>query len=212
MSGTVTVREPPAPPSVVRVPLAIAYRPCPAGAADRVHGAPLGHPACAPVQVSDWLTVGTWDANRRHVRSSGFVRAASRPGDPATPADDADVALSASVSDVRSRASLSDYTGELEAVLPLRITDDANGPAQSERATGDTTFAFSVPCTPTADPEAGSRCDVTTTADAVAPGAVVEGKRTTWEIGAVQVYDGGADGLAATAGNTLFADQSVFVP
>jgi hypothetical protein len=28
----------------------------------------------------------------------------------------------------------------------------------------------------------------------------------------VRVFDGGADGLALTAGNTLFATQGVFVP
>jgi hypothetical protein len=28
----------------------------------------------------------------------------------------------------------------------------------------------------------------------------------------VQVFDGGSDGVASTAGNTLFADQAVFVP
>ena len=44
------------------------------------------------------------------------------------------------------------------------------------------------------------------------PGAVVEGKRAIWQIGQVQVYDGGSDGLVSTAPNTLFATQGLFVP
>ena len=58
----------------------------------------------------------------------------------------------------------------------------------------------------------GSTCSVTTTADAVMPGAVLEGKRSVWEVGKVQVFDGGPDGVASTTPNTLFADQGVFIP
>ena len=46
----------------------------------------------------------------------------------------------------------------------------------------------------------------------VLPGTVVEIKRTIWQMGPTQVYDGGPDGLAATPGNTLFATQGFFVP
>jgi hypothetical protein len=53
---------------------------------------------------------------------------------------------------------------------------------------------------------------VSTTADAVLPGAVQELKRTIWQLGAVRVEDGGPDGVAATPGNTLFATQGIFVP
>ena len=44
------------------------------------------------------------------------------------------------------------------------------------------------------------------------PGAVPEGKRSVWRLGQIEVYDGGSDGVAATAGNTLFAKQGLFVP
>ena len=41
----------------------------------------------------------------------------------------------------------------------------------------------------------------------------MEGKRAIWQLGQVQVFDGGPDGTAATpSGNTLFAVQGVFVP
>jgi hypothetical protein len=134
------------------------------------------------------------------------------PGDPSTQADEANVKLSASITDVRSKSDLSDYAGELQAVLPLRITDSNNGAASDEKATGDTSFTFTIPCTPSEDPDSGSDCTITTTADAVSPGAVVEGKQATWEVDAVKVYDGGADGIAATADNTLFMSQALFVP
>ena len=40
-----------------------------------------------------------------------------------------------------------------------------------------------------------------------------EGQRAVWELGQVQVYDGGADGDADTTGdNTLFAVQGTFTP
>jgi hypothetical protein len=37
-------------------------------------------------------------------------------------------------------------------------------------------------------------------------------KRTILQLAQVKVYDGGADGLAATPGNSLFMVQGVFVP
>jgi hypothetical protein len=41
-----------------------------------------------------------------------------------------------------------------------------------------------------------------TTADALVPGTVLEGKRTVWALDAVKVYSGG----------NLFATQGLFVP
>ena len=44
-------------------------------------------------------------------------------------------------------------------------------------------------------------------------GAVPEDERAIWQIGDLEVYDGGSDGLAATTlDNTLFAVQGLFVP
>jgi hypothetical protein len=44
------------------------------------------------------------------------------------------------------------------------------------------------------------------------PGAVIETQRSIWELGDMQVFDGGPDGIASTSPNTLFARQGVFVP
>jgi hypothetical protein len=53
---------------------------------------------------------------------------------------------------------------------------------------------------------------VSTSLDAIIPGAVPEHKRSVWELGAVSVYDGGADGIASTTDNNLFERQGVFIP
>ena len=44
------------------------------------------------------------------------------------------------------------------------------------------------------------------------PGTVIEGKRATWEMGKVELYDGGASGVAGGSGATLFQTQGIFVP
>ena len=96
------------------------------------------------------------------------MRLAAIPGTLSTPADEGDVGITTSLTDVRLASNLTDYTGELQTVL---------------------------------------------NADTLVPGSVKENLRTTWQLGQVQVYDGGSDGLASTTGdNTLFETQGVFVP
>src|SRR4051794_13947522 len=59
----------------------------------------------------------------------------------------------------------------------------------------------------------GSTCSMATTADSLVPGTIEEGNRSIWEIGQIEVEDGGPDGLASTGGdNTPFARQELFVP
>ena len=59
----------------------------------------------------------------------------------------------------------------------------------------------------------GGTCSLTSSFNAIAPGAVVEGKRANWQLGTIDVFDGGPDGLASTtSGNTLFARQGLFAP
>ena len=215
MSGTVAVNTGYARPqnaSPLRTSLVVAYKPC--TAANRQHGPPLLGGSCGPpAQASDWLTVGSPDVvgNGQQPNSVGSIRMVTQVG-AAGPPDDANVQFVASITDVRNKSGLTDYTGQLQARLDLRVTDRNSGPSFTEPATGDTTFNLTLPCAATADPAIGSTCSVTTTADAVMPGAVLEGKRSVWELGKVQVFDGGSDGMASTAPNTLFAAQGVFVP
>ncbi len=133
-----------------------------------------------------------------------------RPGNPSTPADEADVEITVSVTDVHNRSGLSDYQGELRAISSLRITDRGGGVLQTVT---DQQFSWTVPCTSTPTTTVGSACTVTTSADAIVPGSVSEGLRTIWQMGQVQVQDGGEDGVASTVNdNTLFMKQGIFVP
>jgi predicted acyl esterase len=198
--------------SPLKVSLVPAYADC--TAPDRTHGPPLAFPSCNPPdQVSDFLTVGTPDANASAPAFMGSAKYTVLAGNRATPAvDEADVLLTVSLTDVRNQGDLSDYTGELQATAAVRITDRLNGPGTNEPATvQEVTMPVTVPCTATpGDP--GATCSVSTTMDAVQPGMVPEGKRSVWEFGQIEVYDGGSDGLAGTPGNTLFAKQGVFIP
>jgi hypothetical protein len=159
------------------------------------------------------LTVGSPDANGTAANSTGFVKIQPVVGTPSTPADEADVKISFSLTDVRRRSDLTDYAGELRLIPTLRVTDKLNGAAPAENGTTlDVPFPVTVTCTPTGNTAIGAACSLNTTADAVLPGVVREQKRTLWQVGAVKVEDGGPDGAAATADNTVFATQGVFIP
>jgi hypothetical protein len=151
--------------------------------------------------------------------SNGSVLYIVLAGDSSTVANEADVKINTSITDVRNKSGLTDYAGQLQEVATLRVTDRFNSadpatqPVNDIGTGSDTPFPVTVPCTTTpASNTVGSTCALNTTANALAPNAVVESKRTIWEMGPVQVFDGGSDGVAATAGNTLFMDQGVFVP
>jgi hypothetical protein len=141
------------------------------------------------------------------------VRLDAIVGNSSTPANEADVSLTLSVTDVRNKSDLSDYAGQLEVSLGLRITDKLNGSAPVDPGTvQDIPFAYTGSCTPTPDTTVGSTCAAHTTANAILPGAITESKRTIWQIDTVNVYDGGSDGDVTTDPNTLFERQGIFVP
>jgi hypothetical protein len=200
-----------------RVSLVPAYFPC--ATANRTHGPPLAFRSCnPPMPISKYLTVGTPDSNGQPAKSIGLVRYGVHIGDPATPADEADVRIIVSVTDVRSKSDLSDYAGELALSQGLRLTDRDNTPYPGGPGPGtvtDTTLPITIPCAATADTTVGSTCAIDTTVDAIVPGTVKEGARAVWELAQVKVYDGGSDGDAETtagADNTLFMDEGLFVP
>jgi hypothetical protein len=192
-----------------------------------VHGSPLSFGSCSPpAQTSSYLTVGTPDANGQGAQSEGRARLTTIPGNPATVADEADVRLTVSLTDVRCRvggiaacdAPLADYTGTLRLMFGLSITDKYNGGLGTESATG--TFSpflnpfpmIAVPCAATPDASIGATCALDTTADALLPGAITEGQRTTWQLGRLELWDAGEDGSPSSDDNTLFAVQGLFVP
>ena len=191
-----------------------AFDPC--TSANATHGGSLAAASCSPpVQSSHFLTVGTPDANGKAPLFAGNMQLKTLGESPINPnnGDQGDIGITMSFTDVRKQSDLSDYTGELQALLTLRITDRYNGDLLEDPATtSDTPFAVTVPCAATTGPE-GATCSVSTTADAVMGGVVREGVRSVWGLGQVQIYDGGSDGDAdTTADNTLFAVQGAFAP
>src|SRR4051812_29588902 len=80
-----------------------AYQPC--TSPNRTHAAPLSYQSCnPPVQSSQNVTVGSPDFNGAPANNSGFVRLVVT-GSAATPPDDANVAITASVLDVRCQGA-----------------------------------------------------------------------------------------------------------
>jgi hypothetical protein len=75
------------------------------------------------------------------------------------------------------------------------------------------TFEFDAPCAATPDTTIGATCAVSTTANSLIPGQALEAQRAIWQLGVVDVSDGGTDANPATEGdNTLFATQGIFIP
>ena len=186
--------------SPVRVSLVPAYTPC--TAPNREHGPPLAFGSCNPPdEESPELTVGTG--------MTGFVRFQSLGGNPATPADEADIGMRVQISDVREQGTPADYAGEVLGRATVRLTDRGSG---GTATTIDTFFPLHTQCTATAAANAGSTCSLNTTLDALIPDAIAEGQRTVMQVSQVEVLDGGADGDTATQPNTAFLRQGVFVP
>jgi hypothetical protein len=201
--------------SPIKASLVPAYAQC--TAPNRTHGAPLSSPSCSPpVQASDELSLGTPDANGKPVKGIGQVEYKTVTGNLNTPADEADMQITVGVTDVYDQQTLADYTGELQVRTTLRITDKLNTPHPGGPGPGtvsDTPLAATASCTATSDTTQGASCNLVTSADAIAPGMVTEGRRANWELGQVQVNDGGADNDAdSPADNTVFMVQGVFVP
>ena len=91
-------------------------------------------------------------------------------------------------------------------------TATAGPRAPKSATTEDRLFPINVPCAATGSSSTGSTCSVSSSFNAIVPGAVVAGKRAIWELGAVDVFDGGPDGVTSTSPNLLFARQGIFVP
>jgi hypothetical protein len=195
----------------------VAYRQC--TTPNNVHGAPLSSGSCTPpLPTSLNVTVGTPDANGHGANFRASARLDALPGNPSTTADEADVKVSVYAPDIRctdttiacTGGALSDYTGSLRLVLPLRLTDTY---VRGLPATSEGSISVPVPCTADGDTTVGSICQTDTTIDSVIPGAVREGNRAIWQLGQLQLWDGGQDGSLATRDDdALFAVEGVFVP
>jgi glucose/arabinose dehydrogenase/PKD repeat protein len=194
----------------IHVALVPAYEEC--LSPNRAHGPPLDRPSChPPLQVSRYTTVGTPDANGLPAASAGHVQLKALTGNPATPENEADVGIRVQLTDVLDRGA-DYYVGDVEARIAVRLTDRQNGTSGRDSAT---TEVLPVSVTARCVPDlavGGSACAAQTTMNALLPGAVLERRRTIWEVGPIQVFDGGEDADPATPDNGLLATQGVFVP
>jgi hypothetical protein len=154
------------------------------------------------VLVSSALTVGSPDANGMPANSTGFALLNSIVGNPATPDDEADVSLAFTLTDVRARPALLDYSGDLQFRPEFRLTDreGAGGPTATLQ---DVVLPVAVPCTVTLDPASGAICSLATTLDALTPGLVKEGARAVWQLRSAEVRD---------ADDHVFARPGLFIP
>lgn len=174
-----------------------------------MHGAPLSFASCNPPAY----VPGT----AARMLGSGSATLATVTGDSTTVADEADLALSAHLTDVRATAG-GDYTPDpsgpdVSLVVKLRISDSNNGGSQSDPATvADFEFFTAVDCTATADPSTGSTCAVNTTADSVMPGAIVEGKGMVAQAFRVRVNDSGPNGVRGDTDDRRLASQGIYIP
>ena len=95
----------------------------------------------------------------------------------------------------------------------IRITDHYNGPFLDRSGTvADIGFPIPLDCIPTTDATLGSTCGVNTTANALAPGTVLDGQQANWQIGQVEILDSGPDGVRGNSDDEVFATQGVFFP
>jgi hypothetical protein len=207
----------------IYVPLVPSYPPC--TAPDRIHGPPLEFPSCsAPQQTSSYLTVGTPDANGNPAQSSGSFYWTVYPGVPGPPTDNVHV-FDISISDVRCRAAGpgcaapgADYAGSVEFRVSSQISDHNNnvnpGGGTDPATMQSFNFGFTFPCATTSDPAIGSMCSQNIHyLENIIPGGIPDSKRTVWELGQFQIWDGGTDADGSTTGdNTRFAVEGVFVP
>jgi hypothetical protein len=205
----------------LRVPLVPAFKEC--TSPNRMHGEPLARGSCNPaVQTSNFLTVGTPDANGAAANSQGFMQLKVVPHMCCPPQD---VVISTNISDVRCKPGTAtsvcsnansvggpDYSGELQGNATLRITDHFNGPNLNEAATVvDIPFPLNYYCVGTSDGSIGGTCTVNTSAVALYP-ETSNPQLAVVGMTQFQVFDGGPDGQVYSQDNTLFEVQGVFVP
>jgi hypothetical protein len=203
-----------------------AYEQC--TAPNRTHGPPLAFPSCnPPAHTSGQATMGTPDAFGGPANGTASLRISAYVGVPGPP-DEADMLLKFLISDVRcvptgarcagaNASGSADYAGDLRFSFDFRLSDHYNavapGGGTDPATVQDFPFESGMVCAQTASTGIGSTCDWQTSSNVIIPGWAKETKRSIYELDAVRIYDGGADGdSATTADNTLFLRQGIFIP
>jgi acyl-homoserine-lactone acylase len=196
--------------SPLRVPLVPGFRQC--KAPDAVHAAPLRFPSCkAPKLESNVLTTSSVG------KGGGFARFDVIPGNLTTTEDEANLNIAALATDVTKASDGSDYAGKAVLTTLIRITDQANGGTGSDSGTvQDLSFSAPLDCAATPGTSSGGSCSVNTTADALVPGMIAEGKRALVSVSSVELLDAGPDGQITPSGLTCppscgTGDESVYL-
>lgn len=208
----------PASASSLSVSLVPAFRQCGTGGnpVNSAHAPPLGTGSCNPPRPGSVIALFGPQA-------VGSAQLTAVPGDPTTAADEADVGVTANLTDIQAVGG-GDYVPnasgpDLELVARLRTTDAASctpGPCSglfTEAATSqDLDFAVPVDCAATPDPTTGSACAVNTTADTIDPGMIGEGRETILQSFRLRVDDAGANGVPGDSDDRIFSTQGIFAP
>ena len=209
----------------MRMSLVPAYAEC--AAPNRTHAPPLGFAACnPPAQTSAQATVGTPDAFGGAANSVSHLRLWSVPCN--FNCFEGDIGIKLALNDVRcvptgARCGTAnawgpaDYAGEMRFSFTFRLTDHNNRTSPSGGNDPATVQDFAIEhswaCVQSGSTSTGSTCDLFTSLLAIIPGSVQELQRHVWELDAVRIYDGGADGDGdTTPDNTVFARPGVFIP
>jgi hypothetical protein len=207
MSGSVTVTAfaypRPGGATPLRVPLLPAFSQCTTATQNSNHVAPLNLDSCNPAgQESALLTTSSIG------QGQGSATLAVVAGNPGTPADEADVNVLSSATNVVRKSDATAYSGKAILAATIRITDRANGPAANGSATvRDTELSLPVDCV-------GGTCNMNTTLDTLVPDLVKEQKRTIIESFTIVVKDAGPDasiGSPSCAPNCGTGDEQVFL-
>jgi hypothetical protein len=215
--------------SPVRMSLVPAYAAC--AAPNRTHGPPLAFASCnPPAQTSAQATVGTPDAFGGAANSASYLRLTFLDCIPNCPdLDERDMGIDIALNDVRcvptgARCGTAndwgpaDYSGELRFSFTFQLTDHWNaiapGGGTDPATVQDFTIEHSWPCVQSGSTSTGSTCDLHTQMSWFMPWDPTRGgRRSIWELDAVRIFDGGADGDGdTTADNTVFAQPGIFIP
>ena len=171
----------------------LAYQQC--TSPNRQHGGPLNVQVLQPANSGVELPDGR---HRRRVAGNDAEVGRARRGttswsdNAGTPnADESNVKVNINDSDVRKKSDLSDYTGQLKATSVLRIIDRDNGPSEVGVTQDIAALVHGALHGDGADTTVGSDCSLVTTANSVAPGTVKGNKRTIWQMGKIDLFDGG---------------------
>lgn len=183
------------------------------GGTSTSHAAPLSVTSCNP----PGFLPGT--AARFGIQAVGTTSLTVMPGNPATLADEADHAILIDLTDMRAATATGpDYTPvalgpDITTLVRFRLSDTLNGPNQADPATvTDSELAIPVDCATTADPNIGSHCAATTSADGITAGLVKEGRNAVTSLFRVRLRDSGANGIRGDADDREFATQGLYTP